>query len=98
MCIRDRFPALAFGQPNRIEGVRLMRLAGLLRLAVVLERTRNDDDSPEPIGMTVVDSEATLELPQGWLNAHALSRSELEAEISQLQAARINLRLDDLLL
>ena len=95
---RRGFPALAFGQPNRIEGVRLMRLAGLLRLAVVLERTRNDDDSPEPIGMTVVDSEATLELPQGWLNAHALSRSELEAEISQLQAARINLRLDDLLL
>lgn len=95
---RRAFPALAFGQPNRVEAVRLMRLAGLLRLAVVLERSRNDADSPQPIGMTVVNSEATLELPQGWLAAHALSRSELEVEISQLRAAQIELRLADLLL
>lgn len=95
---RRGFPALAFGQRDRAEGVRLMRLAGLLRLAVVLERTRSDADSPEPIGMTVADSEATLELPQGWLATHALSRSELEVEASQLRAAKIDLRLDDLLL
>ena len=95
---RRGFPALAFGQRDREESVRLMRLAGLLRLAVVLERSRNDSDSPSPIGMTVVGREATLELPQGWLAEHALSRSELEAEIMQLRAAQIELRLDDLLL
>jgi len=95
---RRSFPALAFGQFEAVHGLRMMRLAALLRLAVILERSRDDNESPEPVGARVDDSTLFLELPQGWLAAHPLSRSELAQEQQQLLAAHVELHLDDLLL
>lgn len=95
---RRSFPALAFGQFEAVHGLRMMRLAALLRLAVILERSRDSNESPEPLGARVDGSTLFLELPQGWLQAHPLSRSELAEEQSQLLAAHVDLHLDDLLL
>lgn len=95
---RRSFPALAFGQFEAVHGLRMMRLAALLRLAVILERSRNDRESPEPLSARVDESTLFLELPQGWLRAHALSRRELAEENNQLLSAQVDLQLDDLLL
>ena len=76
----------------------MMRLAALLRLAVILERSRDDDQSPEPLSARVDENMLFLELPQGWLRDHPLSRSELAQEQEQLRQAHIELHLEDLLL
>ena len=95
---RRSFPAMAFGQFEAVHGLRMMRLAALLRIAVILERSRNDSDSPEPLSARLDDTTLFLELPQGWLAAHPLSRRELEEEYIQLKSAFVDLQLDDLLL
>ena len=95
---RRSFPALAFGQFEAVHGLRMMRLAALLRVAVILERSRDDNESPDPVGARVDDRTLVLELPQGWLAAHPLSRRELAEEQGQLRAAHVDLHLDDLLL
>ena len=95
---RRSLPALAFGQFEAVHGLRMMRLAALLRLAVILERSRDDDQSPEPLSARVDENMLFLELPQGWLRDHPLSRSELAQEQEQLRQAHIELHLEDLLL
>jgi len=95
---RRSFPALAFGQFEAVHGLRMMRLSALLRLAVILERSRADSESPEPLSARLDETTLFLELPQGGLEAHPLSRSELAEEQAQLLAAHVELRLDDLLL
>lgn len=95
---RRSFPGLAFGQFEAVHGLRLMRLSALLRLAVILERSRSDAESPSPLSARVDDHALVLELPQGWLDQHALSQQELAEELQQLKSAHVDLRLDDLLL
>ncbi len=95
---RRSFPALAFGRFEAVHGLRLMRLSALLRLAVILERSRSDAESPDPLSARVEDHALVLQLPQGWLEQHALSDQELAEEFRQLRSAHIELHLNDLLL
>ena len=95
---RRSFPALAFGQFEAVHGLRMMRLSALLRLAVILERSRDDNESPDPLSAKVDENVLFLELPQGWIVDHPLSRRELAEERTQLVSAHVELRLDDLLL
>lgn len=95
---RRSFPGLAFGQFEAVHGLRLMRLSALLRLAVILERSRSDAESPNPLSARVDENALVLELPLGWLDQHALSRQELAEEFRQLKSAHVDLQLDDLLL
>lgn len=95
---RRSFPGLAFGRFEAVHGLRLMRLSALLRLAVILERSRSDAESPSPLSARVEDHALVLQLPQGWLDQHALSSQELLEEFRQLKAAHVDLRLVDLLL
>lgn len=95
---RRSFPGLAFGQFEAVHGLRLMRLSALLRLAVILERSRSDAESPSPLSARVNEHSLVLELPQGWLDQHALSQQELAEEFQQLKSAHVDLQLDDLLL
>lgn len=95
---RRSFPGLAFGQFEAVHGLRMMRLSSLLRLSVILERSRSDAESPNPLSARIDDHTLVLELPHGWLEQHALSRQELAEEFRQLKAAHVDLQLDDLLL
>jgi exopolyphosphatase/guanosine-5'-triphosphate,3'-diphosphate pyrophosphatase len=67
------------------------RLAILLRLAVVLHRSR----SPEPLPaakLSVAKKSIDLRFPDGWLDEQPLTRAGLEAEASYLEAAGYRLR------
>ena len=66
------------------------RLAVLLRLAVVLHRSRDPGAVPE-IGVEVGKHSMKLSYPEGWLDAHALTHADLDQESSYLRAAGFEL-------
>ncbi len=62
------------------------RLAILLRLAVVLHRSRRPDAGPEP-SLSVAGKSVELSFGEGWLDAHPLTRADLGQERDYLEAA-----------
>ena len=70
---------------------RVRRLCVLLRLAVVLNRSRADDFLP-PIEAELQGEALALAFPPGWLEAHPLTRADPEQERAYLGAAEIGLR------
>jgi exopolyphosphatase/guanosine-5'-triphosphate,3'-diphosphate pyrophosphatase len=80
---RRKFPALAIRElPHRRRSVE--RLAILLRLAVVLNRSRSPEYLPE-IGVTAEKKELRLSFPDGWLEEHPLVRAGLDQEKRYLE-------------
>ncbi len=80
---RKRFPTdseLHFGRAA------LSKLAILLRLAVLLNRSRTDQTLP-PLHLKVVNSGLSLEIQQQWLANHRLSLLDLEQEVNYLRSA-----------
>jgi exopolyphosphatase/guanosine-5'-triphosphate,3'-diphosphate pyrophosphatase len=65
-------------------------LLALLRIAVILERSHGDDESPV-LTASSADDRLELLLPEGWLVQHPLSLRELEVEAAQLASAGIEL-------
>ena len=87
---RRKMPLAEFGKlpAARIESI--TRLCVLLRLAFMLHRRRSDDPLP-PILLSVKDAVIKLKYPPQWLDAHALTRADLEQEAVYLKAARFKL-------
>ena len=73
------------------------RLAALLRLAVLLNRSRADDAAPGVRVEASADPAASLELrfPDDFLEGSPLTRADLEEEVERLRGADIDLRFDD---
>ncbi len=89
---RGGFPMFALGAVSIPAARRVRRLAILLRIAVILERSRTDADSPAA-SIQVSNDVVELTLPRGWLTEHALSRRELAWEHDRLAPAGITLTL-----
>jgi exopolyphosphatase/guanosine-5'-triphosphate,3'-diphosphate pyrophosphatase len=68
----------------------VFRLAVLLRLAVVLNRSRSPEMLPE-FELTAGRRSLKLRFPDGWLDAHPLTRAGLEHEASYLKAGEFKL-------
>jgi exopolyphosphatase/guanosine-5'-triphosphate,3'-diphosphate pyrophosphatase len=93
---RRRLPVLAFSSLGQGERRPLLRLAALLRLAVILERSYADAHSTHVRAVASSDTggdRLLLCLPRGWLEGHPLSRHELADEPYQLAGAGIRLEL-----
>ncbi len=91
---RGTFPMFAFSALAERVADALRQTTILLRLAVILERTRTDADSP----IVAIDGDRdwlVLELPAGWLAEHALSRAELDLERERLAEVGIRLRVSE---
>ncbi|MCG8461384.1 MAG: hypothetical protein MI919_34310, partial [Holophagales bacterium] len=67
------------------------RLCLLLRLAILLNRSRNPRQLPE-LRLQVKGKKLTLSFPEGWLDRHPLTRADLEMEERYLTAAGYTLR------
>jgi exopolyphosphatase/guanosine-5'-triphosphate,3'-diphosphate pyrophosphatase len=74
--------------PDRAE--RTLRLALLLRLAVLLNRSRSSRALP-PLGLTVDKARLVLTLPARWLEEHPLTDADLQAEGQELGDAGVKL-------
>jgi exopolyphosphatase/guanosine-5'-triphosphate,3'-diphosphate pyrophosphatase len=86
---RRKFPAAEanFGTPERD---RLVRLAVLLRIAVLLHRNRGARPLPH-VGLSACDDKLTLSLPMAWLRRHPLTRLDLTQESDYLSAIPLKL-------
>jgi exopolyphosphatase/guanosine-5'-triphosphate,3'-diphosphate pyrophosphatase len=72
----------------------LLRLTVLLRLAVVLRRSRNNDELPD-IRLKASGSTLQLRLPGEWLNQHPLTRLDLEQETGFLTQTPVALEVTE---
>jgi exopolyphosphatase / guanosine-5'-triphosphate,3'-diphosphate pyrophosphatase len=68
------------------------RLIVLLRLAVLLNRTRSPSDLP-PIALRVGKESLELQFPSGWLDGNPLTAADLEQERDWLRSRGFELRL-----
>jgi exopolyphosphatase/guanosine-5'-triphosphate,3'-diphosphate pyrophosphatase len=70
----------------------LLHLCVLLRLAVLLNRSRSSRELPE-MELRAANAKLTLTIPQKWFEAHALSRADLEREGEYLRSAGVTLEI-----
>jgi exopolyphosphatase/guanosine-5'-triphosphate,3'-diphosphate pyrophosphatase len=77
----------ALSEPERLP---VLRLCVLLRLAVLLTRNRIPNYLPE-FSVGAVNGRIELRFPAGWLDAHPLTRADLEQEQGLLQPADVAL-------
>jgi exopolyphosphatase/guanosine-5'-triphosphate,3'-diphosphate pyrophosphatase len=82
---RRKWPKAAFAELAPTDETIVTRLALVLRLAVLLERTRTRDEIPTP-GIRVRKDRVVLAMPKGWLDDHPLTRADLAAETEFLAA------------
>lgn len=88
---RRKFLASAFEQLPKAGARLAMRLAILLRLAVLLNRSRSDRELPK-FKVRVKKKRLHLEFPAAWLEEHPLTGADLEWERRYLEAAGFRLR------
>lgn len=69
------------------------RLALLLRLAVLMHRGRSATSEPNP-QLEAAGETLRLRFPEGWLDAHPLTRLEFEEEAKRLASAGMSLEID----
>ncbi|WP_291993364.1 exopolyphosphatase [Candidatus Accumulibacter sp. ACC003] len=89
---RRGFPATAFAQLPKEWQRSAPRLCVLLRLAVVLHRGRSSEALPE-VALRVAGRRLELLFPPTWLDAHPLTRADLQIEAGRLRKAGFALRL-----
>jgi exopolyphosphatase/guanosine-5'-triphosphate,3'-diphosphate pyrophosphatase len=89
---RRKFPELEFDVVASDERKTLVRLAILLRLAVVLRRNRTGEPLPEVL-LEAESSKLTLTFPDGWLDAHPLTYLDLELDAEFLGVVPFNLKI-----
>ena len=88
---RRKFPVLEFDQAAPDNREKVLRLAILLRLSCVLNRSRSYVSPPE-IKAAANTSSLSLKFPKDWLANHALTRADLEIEAEYLEAAEFDLK------
>jgi len=87
---RRKFPSDAFTRLPR-DKIRLaIRLCVVLRLAVLLQRGRGNETTPEFVFRNR-DERVELVFPEGWLAQHPLTEADLAEEQGYLEAAGIRL-------
>jgi exopolyphosphatase/guanosine-5'-triphosphate,3'-diphosphate pyrophosphatase len=74
------------------DGLTLIRLSVLLRLAVTLHRSRTDDPTPQ-LKVRVTPKRIALGLSTSWLEAHPLTALDLSQEVDYLKALPVELRI-----
>ena len=83
-------------RPESLEGLdrgwegRLPLLLALLRLSVLLHRSRGPEDLP-PLAVKAGGGKLKLRFPPGWLEAHPLTQADLETEARYLSALGVKL-------
>lgn len=90
---RRKFPLKIFNQLAPPLTKAAVVLALMLRLAVLLHRSRSRNPLPE-FSLEIDDCSVQLKFPENWLEDHPLTRADLELEADYLYAVEIQLRFD----
>jgi exopolyphosphatase/guanosine-5'-triphosphate,3'-diphosphate pyrophosphatase len=86
---RRRFPSNACEACNRLEQTKLQRLCVLLRLAVLVHRSRTPIDQMPEIMLQTTDSGIKVQFPPQWLEKHPLTHADLEQEREYLKEIQL---------
>ena len=70
--------------------LRLLKLALLLRLAVLLHRNRSDYQSP-PVALTAGSNGLVASFSRNWLRSHPLTKLDLDNEVATLNGGSLTL-------
>ncbi len=88
---RGKFPLPVFQDfPNGLSDT-AQRLCIVLRLAVLLNRSRSKQPLPK-FSFAEINKILHVKFPRGWLNKHPLTRADLAQEIKYLKPAKVNLK------
>jgi exopolyphosphatase/guanosine-5'-triphosphate,3'-diphosphate pyrophosphatase len=85
---RRRFDADKLALLRQVDADRAIRVAALLRIAVRLNRGREGAPRPE---VHVIGERVELVFPAGFLDAHPMTRGDMEEEQTLLREAGIEL-------
>ena len=88
---RRKAPLSEFNKLPAAETQRITRLSLILRLAVLAHRRRTRELS-SPITLTAESALMKVKFPAGWLDAHPLTRADLELEATYLKSAGFKLK------
>ncbi len=91
---RRKFSAQLLEQFRPEKMTLTIRLVILLRLAVLFNRGRNEEQSPE-IRISVTEDQVNLLLDTQWLEQHPLTKADLEQEQLWLEGSGIRLQIPD---
>ncbi len=89
---RNKLPLAVFSDLQTERARAAKCLCVLLRLAVLLNRSRSRQPLPK-FSITAKGDLLQINFPAGWLNKHPLSHADLAQEIKYLKATKIKLRL-----
>ncbi|MDX1335930.1 MAG: exopolyphosphatase [Gammaproteobacteria bacterium] len=87
---RRKFPIKIFQQYDSSEFQTMVRLAILLRLAVLFHRNRDERELPL-LSVEAKDNGLYLEFSEGWLKENGLTKADLKSERKLLQTFDFNL-------
>lgn len=87
---RRKFPRKAFKALPKAMQESYKRLCAILRLAIILHRSRSKDRLPA-INFRVNKKKLILEFPKSWLAHHPLTLADLEEEAALISSANIKL-------
>ncbi|MCI0651425.1 MAG: exopolyphosphatase [Planctomycetes bacterium] len=91
-CHRKRLDKELLADLPHVSMRQALRLVVLLRIAVVLERTRGARDLP-PLRATADGNSISLLFPSGWLEEHALTQADLQKEAAHLESVGYELEI-----
>ncbi len=89
---RRKFPKDELKQLPKSQQEKATRLCILLRLAVILRRSRSTTRLPA-LELDASERKLTLSFPSGWLDQHPLTCADLEYEVEYLRAIDYKLKL-----
>ena len=89
-CHRRKFPAEELAQLPELERTKVTRLCILMRVAVLLNRSRYYTSLPK-INVTSGETELKLGFPREWLKEHPLTQADLEMEKGYLRVINFKL-------
>ena len=87
---RRKMPVAEFAKLPTAYSQSIARLCVILRLAIMVHRRRSQEPPP-PISMNAANSTIKVKYPPEWLNAHPLTRADLEQEAVYLKTAGFKL-------
>ncbi|MCK5668814.1 MAG: Ppx/GppA family phosphatase, partial [Gammaproteobacteria bacterium] len=89
-CHRRKFPVNLLTEMPEADQEKLKKLAIILRLAVVLNRSRSDASLPT-MKFSAKNKIINIKFPQEWLNDHPLTEADLQTEADYLGIADVSL-------
>ncbi len=87
---RRKFPKNEFESISEAMQDSILRLSILLRIAIILHRSRTDSSLPD-IQINVEQNNVNLIFEEDWLSRHPLTQADLESEKNYLQVAGVEL-------